>query len=378
MADRIITYTYAAANYDAYKIKNIPLSIKAMKKEEVLEYINVDTTLLDNYTLDRLVPIIRVVGVPNTIIVASSKGGQSGSPNFDDSKFNASSESIALTTAFGYTKVKGFAIYLNKTFAEKELIFQDYNSSSQVDKYYPIYVNDGNKHLLKKIRIINPDINDVEYPGYSGVVYNQNVNTKRKGSFVVMGNSFSGNTGNRVTDITVPTITDSDIIIDGIYIGLTRIDSSQAYVNIRAAIFVQFLGVSDLILEVTTLYSSFTNETSGVMGYNYSFGIPNQPPVEYTITVNFDTPMYLSTLTIKVGEITKNYIAGVNTTITANAGDKVTVFLSVTGQDSGNAQRMIDVTDDGSNFLYTAAAYSNLQSPPITLTSNITIDANVL
>ena len=63
MADRIITYSYAAANYDTFKKKTIPISGRAMTKEAVLEHIMINTDLLDGYTSNRLVPIIKVQGL---------------------------------------------------------------------------------------------------------------------------------------------------------------------------------------------------------------------------------------------------------------------------------------------------------------------------
>lgn len=63
MADRIITYSYAAANYDAFKRKTIPISGRAMTKAAVLEHIMVNPDLLVGYTSNRLVPTIKVQGL---------------------------------------------------------------------------------------------------------------------------------------------------------------------------------------------------------------------------------------------------------------------------------------------------------------------------
>ena len=62
MADRIITFQYARDNYDAYKKQTIPNTKKCMTKSEVLDYINVDETLLSEYPNNLLVPRINVVG----------------------------------------------------------------------------------------------------------------------------------------------------------------------------------------------------------------------------------------------------------------------------------------------------------------------------
>lgn len=63
MSNKIITFNYAKSNYDVYKKQTIPDSLKCMTKSEVLNYINVDDTLLSTYTNNQLVPRINVVGV---------------------------------------------------------------------------------------------------------------------------------------------------------------------------------------------------------------------------------------------------------------------------------------------------------------------------
>lgn len=67
MADRIITYRYAAANFDAFKKQTIPINDRAMTKEKVLEYINADTDILNGYPLKRLVPRIKVQGMTQSL-----------------------------------------------------------------------------------------------------------------------------------------------------------------------------------------------------------------------------------------------------------------------------------------------------------------------
>lgn len=63
MSNRIITFNHAKLNYDAYKKQTIPDSLECMTKSEVLNYINVDETLLSTYANNQLVPMINVVGV---------------------------------------------------------------------------------------------------------------------------------------------------------------------------------------------------------------------------------------------------------------------------------------------------------------------------
>ena len=64
MADenRIITFEYAKDNYDAYKKQTIPASNVCMTKADILNYINVDESLLSSYTTDRLIKRDKVVG----------------------------------------------------------------------------------------------------------------------------------------------------------------------------------------------------------------------------------------------------------------------------------------------------------------------------
>lgn len=64
MADenRMITFEYARATYDVFKKKTIPLTKQCMTKSKVIEYINCEEVLMDNYTNDRLVPRVKVVG----------------------------------------------------------------------------------------------------------------------------------------------------------------------------------------------------------------------------------------------------------------------------------------------------------------------------
>lgn len=63
MSNKIITFNYAKSNYDVYKKQTIPDSLKCMTKSEVLNYINVDDTLLSTYANNQLVPSINVVGM---------------------------------------------------------------------------------------------------------------------------------------------------------------------------------------------------------------------------------------------------------------------------------------------------------------------------
>ena len=65
MADenRIITFEYANANYDTFKKHTIPITKKCMTKADILNYINVDESLLSSYTTDRLIKRDKVVGI---------------------------------------------------------------------------------------------------------------------------------------------------------------------------------------------------------------------------------------------------------------------------------------------------------------------------
>ena len=62
MADRIITFQYAKDNYDAYKKQTIPNTKECMTKADILNYINVDESLLSSYATDRLIKRDKVVG----------------------------------------------------------------------------------------------------------------------------------------------------------------------------------------------------------------------------------------------------------------------------------------------------------------------------
>ena len=63
MSNRIITFNHAKLNYDAYKKQTIPDSNECMTKSDVLNYINVDETLITTYANNQLVPTINVVGM---------------------------------------------------------------------------------------------------------------------------------------------------------------------------------------------------------------------------------------------------------------------------------------------------------------------------
>lgn len=62
MSNRIITFNHAKLNYDAYKKQTIPDSLECMTKSDVLNYINVDESLISTYANNQLVPTINVVG----------------------------------------------------------------------------------------------------------------------------------------------------------------------------------------------------------------------------------------------------------------------------------------------------------------------------
>ena len=60
MADRIITFQYARANYDAYKKQTIPASNECMTKADVAAYLNADMSMLSSYTNNQLVPRTKI------------------------------------------------------------------------------------------------------------------------------------------------------------------------------------------------------------------------------------------------------------------------------------------------------------------------------
>ena len=64
MADenRMITFEYANANYDTFKKQTIPNTKECMTKADILNYINVDESLLSSYTTDKLIKRVEVVG----------------------------------------------------------------------------------------------------------------------------------------------------------------------------------------------------------------------------------------------------------------------------------------------------------------------------
>lgn len=68
MADKIITYNYALNNLNQFKKKDIPNNNICMTKSKVIEYLNIDTNLLSNYSNNRLVPISKVVGLIQNIL----------------------------------------------------------------------------------------------------------------------------------------------------------------------------------------------------------------------------------------------------------------------------------------------------------------------
>lgn len=63
MADKIITFEYAANNLAAYQLQPIPNNKKCMTKSQVQAYINCDPNPLSGYVNNRLVPISKVIGM---------------------------------------------------------------------------------------------------------------------------------------------------------------------------------------------------------------------------------------------------------------------------------------------------------------------------
>lgn len=194
--------------------------------------------------------------------------GSSSASGFTDPKFNSSDEPTALVTEFGYPKIIGFKIYLNRTPSEKSAIV----SGTSGDLYYfPIFVDDSNKGLLKKIRIVNPNKGNSEFNFNDGVYYNGDISNARKSSFVILGNSFSGYTGDEITDINLPNIT-ADYTVEDVYIGLTRIDSSKTSAKMKSLIGIQFLDVSNNTIKVNSIFLDDPTEFRVLIGYNVSFG----------------------------------------------------------------------------------------------------------
>lgn len=60
---RMVTYEYAAAQYDNFKKKVIPSTLQCMTKSKILEYLDVDTTLINDYTTNQLVPRIDIASI---------------------------------------------------------------------------------------------------------------------------------------------------------------------------------------------------------------------------------------------------------------------------------------------------------------------------
>lgn len=206
----------------------------------------------------------------NPIEVGEVSGFSGGNSNgFSYSKFNSPNEPTALVTEFGYPRIIGFKIYLNKTTLEKQTIAIEPHASLY---YFPIFVDETNKHLLKRIRVINPNYGNLVY-GFenNGVYYDGDLSTIRKSSFVLIGNSFSGYTGSEFTDITVPDIT-TDTTIENVFIGLTRLDASRISAKMDSSIGVQYLDNSGNVIRTN---STFTDDPAYIrllMGYDVSFG----------------------------------------------------------------------------------------------------------
>lgn len=280
MADenRMITFEYARNNWDEFKKQVIPTSLECMTKMDIGNYLNADMDILDNYLPNQLIPRSKFfgipIGVPNDIVVGDTMGYSGANLNsFSDAKWNATSESLALVTAFGYNKIIGFKIYLNKTESERQAIASNSsNYFSGTNKYYPIFLDDSNKHLIKKIRIINPDLADTEYTSDNqGVYYNNNIGTLRKITFVVSGNNFVGATGNRITDITVPPVSNTDITIENLYIGFTRLDATALRANAQGQILLQLLDSNNTPLMMKSVWASEPIDIIRIMAFDVEF-----------------------------------------------------------------------------------------------------------
>lgn len=284
MADenRMITFQHAKNNWGAYRLQEIPDSLECMTKTDVGNYLNADMSVLSNYLPNQLIPRSKFfgipIGVPNDIVVGDTMGyGGADLNSFSDAKWNANSETEAASTPFGYSKIIGVKLYVNKTEAERQTIVSassDYTSPA--NQYYPIFVDSTNKHLVKKIRIINPDYADPEYPMNEGLYYNDNVDVRRKCTFVVQGSNFVGDFGNRVTDIPVSPIGDTDVTLGNLYIGCTRLYSGWVHAKLQGHIMIQVLGINDAPFMVRTVWSPDTTSLSRIIGYSVEFRQPAQ------------------------------------------------------------------------------------------------------
>gem|GEM_PF-5659997 len=210
---------------------------------------------------------------PNPIYVGSAMGyGGGNTSGFSDTKWNATDESTAIQTEFGYNKIVGFQIFLNKTVGEMMSIANAHSQhDSGVNQTYPIFLDETNKHLVKKVRIINPTFGNTQFPVSEGVVYNNDAGTRRKAAFVVIGNSFSGSMGNEVTDITVPALVNEDVF-GSVYVGCTRIDSSRNKAQIKENVLLQLLDASGNPIEMYQPLSSDPQTVFRLIGYELVFG----------------------------------------------------------------------------------------------------------
>ena len=145
MADenRMITFEYAKANYDAFKKQTIPNTKECMTKAEVISYINVDESPLSPYTnnqlirRDKVVPIMDRIYIYAPTMVVGNVGG-----------INTYADTI---TAKFYD-FNGIRIYMNKTANERNAIV-DQIRQNIISQKMVLFLTSSNINSARKIRL---------------------------------------------------------------------------------------------------------------------------------------------------------------------------------------------------------------------------------
>lgn len=145
MADenRMITFEYAKANYDAFKKQTIPNTKECMTKSEVISYINVDESPLSPYTnnqlirRDKVVPIMDRIYIYSPTILVGNVGG---------------SNTYAQTITAKYYDFNGIRIYMNKTANERNAIIDQINGN-RISQKMVLFLTSSNINNARKIRL---------------------------------------------------------------------------------------------------------------------------------------------------------------------------------------------------------------------------------
>lgn len=143
MADenRMITFAYAKATWDAYKKQTIPNTLECMTKSDIINYFNVDTSVLNPYANNQLIRRDKFIGItPYEFEFLEFTGG-----NINDVEFISNTKLAVIGSFQSYSRYSG----------SKQLVL--INKNSQPDYgfdptvFYNSGINDGFDANPKKI-----------------------------------------------------------------------------------------------------------------------------------------------------------------------------------------------------------------------------------